>query len=283
MHALLIAMVFAASPPLDEAKSHLKAGRIDDVYFALEGQQLPEAEHPAAADVLADAARKALTKKDAVMALQLARMAEKYGKAHAGVLETAARASRALEQFEDAEKYADRWLESAPRSDAGHLFRAELAVEAAEWDVALSHLEAVKGPAAKSAKALELRKRARKEHQEKATGLSTLKDLEKQLARAQEEATKNPSRRTGSRAEARSEGVVIYTTAWCGYCKRAKAWLKARGVAFVERDVEKDPDAAAELANKAAAAKKSPRGVPVIDVKGTLVLGFDEKQLEQLL
>ena len=80
-----------------------------------------------------------------------------------------------------------------------------------------------------------------------------------------------------------SGGVIVYSTAWCGYCRKAKAWLKKKGVDFTERDIEKDSGAADELARKAQAAGVKPGGVPVIDVKGTLVLGFDEARLDQLL
>jgi glutaredoxin-like YruB-family protein len=77
--------------------------------------------------------------------------------------------------------------------------------------------------------------------------------------------------------------VIVYSTSWCGYCRKAKAWLTKRGVDFVEKDVEKDPAAAEELAQKAAASGVRPQGVPVIDVRGTLVLGFDQRALEAAL
>ena len=80
-----------------------------------------------------------------------------------------------------------------------------------------------------------------------------------------------------------SSDVIVYSTATCGYCRRAKAWLKQKGIAYTEKDVEMDPGAAAELAGKAAAAHVRPQGVPVIDARGTLVLGFDPARLAELL
>jgi glutaredoxin len=77
--------------------------------------------------------------------------------------------------------------------------------------------------------------------------------------------------------------VTVYTTSWCGVCSRAKAFLREKNVAFVERDVEQDPSAQAELAEKAKRAGVQPQGVPVIDVYGQLMLGFDEARLLQLL
>lgn len=77
--------------------------------------------------------------------------------------------------------------------------------------------------------------------------------------------------------------VVIYMASWCGACKAAKAYLRQRNVAFEEHDIEKDPRAAADMQRKARAAGVSPRGVPVIDFRGTLVLGFDKEQLNRLI
>lgn len=77
--------------------------------------------------------------------------------------------------------------------------------------------------------------------------------------------------------------VIIYKASWCGACKAAAAYLRQRGVAFEERDVETDRNANTEMQHKAQAAGVSPRGVPVIDFRGTLVLGFDKQRLSQLI
>lgn len=77
--------------------------------------------------------------------------------------------------------------------------------------------------------------------------------------------------------------IVIYKASWCGACKAAAAYLRQRGVTFTERDVEKDPGAQAEMQQKARAAGVSPRGVPVIDFRGTLLMGFDKQRLSQLI
>lgn len=77
--------------------------------------------------------------------------------------------------------------------------------------------------------------------------------------------------------------VTIYTTSWCGVCQKAKAFLTAQGVRFVERDVEKDSGAQAEVSEKARRAGIRPQGVPVIDVYGELFVGFDEGALRAAL
>ncbi|MCG8555224.1 MAG: hypothetical protein MJD61_08035 [Proteobacteria bacterium] len=77
--------------------------------------------------------------------------------------------------------------------------------------------------------------------------------------------------------------VVLYMASWCGVCRSAAAYFRQREVAFVEKDIEKDPSARGEMQRKAAAAGVTPRGVPVIDFRGTLLLGFDRSALERLI
>ncbi len=77
--------------------------------------------------------------------------------------------------------------------------------------------------------------------------------------------------------------VILYATSWCGACRAAREFMTANGIPFVERDIEKDPAAAAELLAKARAAGISASGVPVIDVGGTLMQGFDAQRLRALL
>jgi glutaredoxin len=77
--------------------------------------------------------------------------------------------------------------------------------------------------------------------------------------------------------------VVVYSAAWCGYCKKTKAWLKEHGVAFVDRDVEKTPGASAELSAKLKAAHIPGGGIPVVDWGGDLVVGFDVAAYQKLL
>jgi glutaredoxin len=77
--------------------------------------------------------------------------------------------------------------------------------------------------------------------------------------------------------------VVLYETSWCGFCKKARAWLRARRIPFEAVDVEADADAAAELDEKLRRAGVEGAGVPVIDVRGTLLVGFDPDRLARLL
>ena len=75
------------------------------------------------------------------------------------------------------------------------------------------------------------------------------------------------------RARRRTPVVTIYGTSWCGACRAARQYLTERKIPFADKDVERDADAARELAGKAAKMGIPTDRVPVIDVRGRLLLG----------
>jgi glutaredoxin len=77
--------------------------------------------------------------------------------------------------------------------------------------------------------------------------------------------------------------VTIYGTSWCGACRAARQYLAGRKIPFADKDIERDPEAARELAAKAAKMGIPTDRVPVIDVRGRLLLGFDRARIEALL
>ncbi len=77
--------------------------------------------------------------------------------------------------------------------------------------------------------------------------------------------------------------VTIYGTSWCGACRAAREHLKARRVSFADKDIEKDPAAAKELERKARRAGLRLGGVPVLDVGGHLMMGFDAAEVDRLI
>lgn len=81
----------------------------------------------------------------------------------------------------------------------------------------------------------------------------------------------------------RTGGVIVYSASWCGVCKKAMRALKSWGVPYEEKDIEASQSAARELAQKAAAQGFRPGGVPVIDVQGTILQGYDERTLRGVL
>jgi len=76
---------------------------------------------------------------------------------------------------------------------------------------------------------------------------------------------------------ARRSGVLLYYADWCGYCRKTRAELDRRGVAFELLDVE-NPVILAELVRKT-----GQRGVPVLDVDGKILIGYDPQGLDRLL
>ena len=72
--------------------------------------------------------------------------------------------------------------------------------------------------------------------------------------------------------------VTIYSTPWCVYCKMAKKFFADNKIAFVEHDVAQDEQARDEMIKKT-----GQMGVPVIDVDGQIVTGFDQQELKKLL
>jgi len=77
--------------------------------------------------------------------------------------------------------------------------------------------------------------------------------------------------------------VILYGTPWCGACKSAKQYLASKHVPFAYKDIENDPAAARELQAKAARLGVPADRVPVLDVRGRLLLGFDRARLDAML
>ncbi len=69
--------------------------------------------------------------------------------------------------------------------------------------------------------------------------------------------------------------VVIYGASWCAACDATAAYLTRRHIPFVDKDIEHDEGAAAEMRSTLAAAGFAESdALPVVDVRGTVTLGF---------
>lgn len=77
--------------------------------------------------------------------------------------------------------------------------------------------------------------------------------------------------------------VIIYGAEWCGPCHQAEAYMKSHKIPYVEKDIEKDSGAQREMRAKLAKAGMRSGSIPVIDVKGKLLLGFDANAVERAL
>ncbi len=73
--------------------------------------------------------------------------------------------------------------------------------------------------------------------------------------------------------------VIMYCTSWCPGCKRARIWLKEKGIPYVEIDITKDRVAAARVRGYA----NGNETTPCFDIKGTIILNFDIPKLEKAL
>jgi glutaredoxin len=77
--------------------------------------------------------------------------------------------------------------------------------------------------------------------------------------------------------------VVIYGAEWCGACHEAARYLKKKGIPFIEKDVEKDPGAAREMQDKLAKNGLHAGSIPVIDVRGKVMVGFNASEIDGAL
>ena len=74
------------------------------------------------------------------------------------------------------------------------------------------------------------------------------------------------------------KNVIIYSTPTCVYCNMAKSFFKTNGVTYNDFNVAIDLDKRKEMIDKT-----GQMGVPVIDIGGEVVVGFDEAKLRSTL
>ncbi|MFP4563609.1 MAG: glutaredoxin domain-containing protein [Spirochaetia bacterium] len=72
--------------------------------------------------------------------------------------------------------------------------------------------------------------------------------------------------------------VVVYSTPTCGYCNKAKDYLRSRNVPFQEYNVAQDMRRADEMVKKS-----GQMGVPVLDVNGKIIIGFNQPEIDKAL
>jgi len=72
--------------------------------------------------------------------------------------------------------------------------------------------------------------------------------------------------------------VTIYTTPTCVYCKATKAFFQEKNIQYTEKDVAIDEKARDEMV-----LRSGQMGVPVIDIDGKIIVGYDEPAFRKLL
>jgi glutaredoxin 3 len=72
--------------------------------------------------------------------------------------------------------------------------------------------------------------------------------------------------------------VIVYSASWCAFCHAAMDYFDKIGVTYEKRDVESGPQYLTE-----AVTKSGQRGIPVIDIDGDIIVGFDRPQIDAAL
>lgn len=76
----------------------------------------------------------------------------------------------------------------------------------------------------------------------------------------------------------KNHNVIVYSTPTCPYCVYAKDYFKSKGVSFVDVDVSRDRSKGEEMIRKS-----GQMGVPVIDIDGNILVGFQPNEFDKLL
>ncbi len=75
-----------------------------------------------------------------------------------------------------------------------------------------------------------------------------------------------------------SNEIIVYSTETCPYCVMVKDYLKEKNVDFKDIDVGKNHDKAMEMVDKS-----GQMGVPVVDIKGKIIIGFNKPKIDEAL
>jgi glutaredoxin-like YruB-family protein len=74
------------------------------------------------------------------------------------------------------------------------------------------------------------------------------------------------------------KNVTVYSTPTCPFCKRLKKYLDEKNIEYKDNDVSSDQDALNEMREKS-----DQMGVPVVDIDGDIIVGFDKENIEEAL
>lgn len=69
--------------------------------------------------------------------------------------------------------------------------------------------------------------------------------------------------------------IIVYSADWCAFCHAAKDYFKKLDIKFEERNVEENPQYLQESVEKS-----GQRGIPVIDIDGQIIVGFDRPKID---
>ncbi len=75
-----------------------------------------------------------------------------------------------------------------------------------------------------------------------------------------------------------SRRVIVFSTPTCSFCNSAKQYFRQKGIKFSDVDVSRDAAAARDMVRRS-----GQMGVPVIDIGGKIVVGFDRPKINKYL
>lgn len=75
-----------------------------------------------------------------------------------------------------------------------------------------------------------------------------------------------------------TNNITVYGAEWCGFCHMVRRYLDDKKIEFNYVDVDKDPARAME-----AIEKSGQRGIPVVDIDGEIIIGFDRPRIDAAL
>lgn len=69
--------------------------------------------------------------------------------------------------------------------------------------------------------------------------------------------------------------IEVYSADWCAYCRAVKQYFDKLGVKYTEKNIQNNPEFAEESVQKS-----GQMGIPVIDIDGTIIVGFDRQKID---
>lgn len=84
--------------------------------------------------------------------------------------------------------------------------------------------------------------------------------------------------KTSDKTNTPKKRVIVFSTPTCVHCNHAKQYLRTRGIRFRDVDVSKDQAAARDMVRRS-----GQMGVPVIDIGGRIIVGFNRAEVDRLL
>lgn len=155
-------------------------------------------------------------------------------------------------------------LRSRPENSTAHTETEVLSFKDVLFDEKLSHEQRIQAFAELDAGALRTR----------VVPINSAPMGQAELRPRQRTQAERPSS-SGLQGARRNVAITMYSTSWCGVCKRARRYMKDKGISFVEHDVDQNAGA------RAAYRRLNPRqSVPTIQIDDEVLVGFAPQNLE---